>query len=492
MTLFSSRSRIIMTIGDDGIVVVPCGIPRALPFFVPTDGPMALTEIFDFLAENPLARVTLLADNLAQDYRSDDVPRLNAFDRAKLISRRLKQTFPAARLTTHLRFKKSFVRVMMIGLHESNPVFAWADRLRARLPDIALLPVEGVQILATLMPEASNGWAMLISRQKSGGFRQIVTFKNDLIFTRLTPLPEANDDDDEAEIIARDIKASLDYLSRQGLHNSQDLSVLLLMPDDIHQRRFFENLSLESIRSIAPTEAAQTLALPFAPECDDKNADILFAAHLLTRFRPTLSLMLPDTKKIWLTQTIRRWGMRAACTALLAVIASTVWSAGDFAATLYHSQKEAAELNETQQLLAQAQANAAPMTEPLGRMRQALALRHIYERLAPTPWQGLNELAGELDHDSQIVKLEWKKDSDAAPEAFTISLRETGGASVGDRAETVAAFTRETQNIARAMPEFSVDVVKPPYPSLPQESVTATTNSAEEPLGEISLQRKAP
>jgi len=48
---------------------------------------------------------------------------------------------------------------------------------------------------------------MLVSRQKSGGFRQIVTFKNDLVFTRLTPLPSAEASGGEAEIISRDIKA---------------------------------------------------------------------------------------------------------------------------------------------------------------------------------------------------------------------------------------------------------------------------------------------
>jgi hypothetical protein len=486
------RPRIILMIGDDGIVVVPYDITGTSPFFVATDNKSAAQEITEFIARYPQARLTLFTDNLTQDYRSDDLPRLNFLDRAKLINRRLKQTFPAARLTASVRFKKTPNRVLMIGLHESNSVFTWADRLHARLPDIALLPVEGTRIAKRLMPESANGWAMLVSRQKSGGFRQIVTFKNDLVFTRLTPLPPADVIEDTAETVARDIKASLDYLTRHGLRDPQELSVLLLIPDDIHSAVAFESLSLKSIRLLSPAKAARQLSLTFAPDADDDAADILFAAHLLTRQRSTLSLMLPDARQVWLTQNVRQWGMRAACAALMVVAAATIWRAGDFAATLYRAQKENAQLDQTRDLLKQAQDNAAPVTEPLGRMRQALERRHIYERQTPAPWQGLNELASGLDQNSKIVKLAWAKDNDVAPEIFTVSLRIASEANSNDRAETVAAFARVTQNIAHSMPDYQVESTKPPYPALPQESVTVATNVTEDPVGEITIKRKEP
>jgi hypothetical protein len=378
----------------------------------------------------------------------------------------------------------------MIGLHESNPVFTWADRLRARLPDITLLPVEGAGLTAKLMPEAVTGWAMTISRQKSGGFRQIVTFCNDLVFTRLTPLP-SDALDDEAEVIARDIKASLDYLTRHGLGNPSLLSVLLLMPDDIHAASAFKNMSLKSLRSLSPYAAAKQLGLSFAPQQDDNESDLLFAAHFLAKPRAALSLMLPDARQVWLTQNIRRWGMRFACVALSIVMLTILWRASDLATTVYQTQKEAALLNKMRQTLATEQSHAAPVTEPLGRMRQALERRRIYESPVPMPWQGLNEIAGGLSENAKIVKLEWKKEDDNTPDIFNIGLQMASTTTPPDRAETVAVFTRATQDIAAAAPDYKLLIVKPPYPSLPQESVTTSTaGSSDDPVGEVSLQRK--
>ena len=492
MKNFLSHPHIILIIGNDGVVVVPHNIAGVASFFVPSDVKLAMQTIMEFVARTTQARVTLFADNLTQDYLSEDLPPLNYLERRKLIERRLKQTFPAARLTASLRFRKTPHRVLMIGVHESNPVFAWADRLRERLPDIALLPVEGAHLMAKIMPEAADGWAMMVSRQKSGGFRQIVTFKNDLVFTRLTPLSPEGGNNNEAEIIARDIKASLDYLTRHGLHNPKELSVLLLMPNIASKAAAFESLSLKAIRSLSPAQVAVPLALSLAPSRDKDSADVLFASHLLSRLRPVLHLMLPDTRKIWLTKSIQSWGMRVACACLVIVGALTLWHAGDFAVTLYQTQKEAFQLAKTRFVLTQERAHAAPLTEPLGRMRQALERRHIYERPSPTPWQALTALASGIDLNSKIVKLEWKNDPPPALENFVVTLRMTGDAPSNDRAETVTAFSRAVQDIAHVLPDYSVTGVKPPYPALPQESVSATPILAEDPTGEITLERKSP
>lgn len=483
------RPRIVLMIGDDGIVVVPCKGANRMPFFVAAEDRRSLPEIFEFIARHPQARITLFADNMAQDYRSDSLPRLNFIDRAKLANRRLKQNFPAARLTAGLRCRKSRDRVLMIGVHESNPVFAWADRLRARLPDIALLPVEGARLAAKLMPDAADGWGMTISRQRSGGFRQIVTFRGDLVFTRLTPLPVAGAGEDEAEIIARDIKASLDYLTRHGLREASALSVLLLMRGGIHTAQPFKNLPVKAVRSLPPFAAAGQLGLPFAPPEGDENADLLFAASLLASPRAALPMMLPEARQVWLTQNIRQWGMRVASVALLVVALFTLWRGSDLVATVYRAQEESARLGEIKQVLAQAQAHAVPVTEPLGRLRQALERQRIYARPVAMPWQGLDELAGGLGDDAKIVRLEWKKESDDTPDVFDVGLRVTGVSA--DRAEAVEVFTRAAQEIARAAADYDVSVIKPPYPALPQDAVTAeAANASADPVGEIMLRRK--
>jgi len=487
MVSFSAQ-RILLMIGDDGLVAVPHKIPEA-PFFVPADSKRGTKELTAFLTRYPSARLTLVVDNLAQDYRNDDLPRLNFLDRAKLASRRLKQAFPSAKLSAVLPFKKSPNRVLLAATHESNAVFAWAERFRDRLPDIALLPVEGARLSAKLMPEAENGWAMMISRQKTGGLRQIVTFKNDLVFTRLTPLPPA-DSGDETDIIARDIKASIDYLARYGMTNPESLAVLLLMPNDRHLSPPLKNLPLKSVRSLSPFGAAKALTLSLAPKPDDPEADVLFGSFIGAQRRPVLRLMLPDMRAIRLSRLARAYGLRAAAACLLLAISAALWSAGDLVATLLETRKVASQLAETKDTFEKAKTGAAPLTAHMARLREALEKRRIFEQKGLYPWPGINALARSLDADSRLVKLTWK--NDLTSESLTVSLRLTTD-ETNDKAATMAAFGRAAQNIAKGMPDYDVSVLKPPYPSLPDETVTASATILKpDPIGELSIQRNKP
>ncbi len=489
MRAFFSQ-RVVLMIGDDGLVAVPHKIAEA-PFFVPTDAKRGAKELTAFLARYPEARLTLVADNMAQDYRNDDLPRLNFFDRSKLAKRRLKQAFPAAKLAAVLPFKNTPNRILMAGAHESNAIFAWVARFRERLPDIALLPVEGARLLAALMPEAESGWAMMISRQKTGGFRQIITFKNDLVFTRLTPLPPA-DSGDETEIIARDIKASLDYLSRYGMNHAEELSVLILLPNDRHLTPAIKNLPLKSVRSMSPFGAAKTLSLSLAPKPDDPSSDVLFGSFIAAQRRPLLRLMLPDMREAWLSRLVRSHGMRAATACLLLAVGSALWSAGDLIATLSEARKVAASLAETKKTFENAKADAAPLTAPMARLREALEKRRIFEQKGLYPWASLNALAGGMDGDSRPVKLKWKNDESAALETLTVSLRVLTD-DANDKASAAATFEDAAKSIAKAMPDYDVSVLKPPYPSLPQETVAASTNAPKnDPIGDILIQRKTP
>ncbi|MDE2029940.1 MAG: hypothetical protein KGI97_05170 [Alphaproteobacteria bacterium] len=487
--MLALHPRIILTVGDDGVVVTPHDIPNTAPFFAPNEAKNGAQEIAAFLDRHPAAQMILLADTLAQDYRADSLPRLNPFDRAKLAQRRLKQNFPAARMTACLKGRKARGDVLLIGLHDGNPVFAWAEKLRARIPVIALLPVEGARLIPRLMREAANGWAMLVSRNRSGGYRQIVTHKGAFVFTRLTPLPP-DGAKDESETIARDIKASLDYLTRHGLRDSKELSVLLLLPGDAHEAPALKALPLKSVASLEPHAAARLLNLPFAPESGDDAGDLFFAATVAAARHPALPLRLPETHRAWRTGTIRQWGMRAAVIALLLACGHMIWSAGGLANDLWQARHVAATLAKTRAEFAREHADAAPTTEPLGRLRQAIERRRLYRAPTPTPWHGLAELARGLDHAAKITEIDWSKPAAQMPEIFSVALRMARTSKHEDRAATVVTFEQEAQNIAKAMPDYALSITRTPYPDLPKDSVTAA--SVSDPVGEIALQRKVP
>ncbi|MDD4615831.1 MAG: hypothetical protein PHW76_01760 [Alphaproteobacteria bacterium] len=476
-----AAERILLMVGEEGVIVVPHGIEDGEPFFAASESELAAHEVMDYLAQHPRARVTLLADTFAQDYCEDDLPPLSFFDKPRLVRRRLQQKYGSATLAAYLSFKKTPHRVLMIGLHEPSPLFAWAKRTQERLPDISLLPVEGAKMLARLMPEAASGWAMLLSRQKTGGFRQIVTYKNDLVFTRLTAAS------DHEEGLAQDVKATIDYLARLGLKGADPMSLLVLASKDAPAPKLPE---FGSIHYLTPAEAATRLKLGLIPADDDPAADILFASHFLSNPRPRLSLMLPETRVARQKVELQRWGSRLAYGGLAVALLATVWRASDLANTMYQAQKEAFELTKGQRLLDETRQKAGPLTEPLGIMREALERRRIYDAPRLEPWHALNELSSGLDWKSRVSKIEWRVEG--ASESVMVALRLPDDEDSGDRADKVAAFTALTQAIAGAMSDYRLAEIKPPYPSLPNEAVTATQETVEVPDGQVRFERHLP
>lgn len=489
-----ARPHILIIVGDEGLVVVPYCIPDVLPFFVSKEDGAGLQEVKNVVGEHPSARLTLLADNLAQDYRSDDLPPITLLDRAKLVARRLKTTFPSARLTAALPFRKSPRRVLLVGVHESNPVFGWVETFRERLPEITLLPVEGSKLGARLMPQATKAWAMVLSRQKSGGFRQIVTYKNDLVFTRLTPLSPEESPASEAEVVARDIKASLDYLIRHGLRNVQDLHLLLLGFGAKDCSSVQETLKLGSVRFMSPAQAARLLRLPFAPEDNDCYSDLLYAGLVVSRLRPVLPLMLPDMKNIRLTGAIQTWAGRLSWAFLFLAFIGTLWRGIDFGATFYLARKEGAELASFQAAFDKERKEASPVTEPLKILRQALERRRIYEQPFATPWQALNGLLGAIwiEGGNRLVYVEWNKKDSASAETLRVGVAVSASTDTEDKAAVVEAFGRVVRDVFQALPDFIVVSVRPPYPSLPKDTVSTVSRSSEGSVGEILLERKRP
>ncbi len=490
------RPRFILMVGDDGVLFVPYRVTGAPePFFVPNADEKGAASALAALARHPDIPVTLFADMLAQDFRREDIPRLSPLDRPRLIRRRLQQAFPQARLTASFTLNAARTHLLMTGLHENAPVFDWLERLKPRTPHICLLPVECADMAMRLLPDAATGWALILSRQRTGGFRQIVTHKGELVFTRLTPpLPPQAAPQEIAEAVSRDIKASLGYLGRLGLSDSGQLRTMLLMPDTLHDALEKITLPVHSVTLLSPYKAARHLHLPFLPNADNSYGDLLYAGWLAQKRKPRLTLMLPDMKMARQTETIRRWGMRVAMAALLFALGATALQAGDLLAALVRNQKETAQLAELHKKLADMR-TADPAGESVARLRQALERKHLFASPMPMPWAAFEALNRGLGENARLVKLDWQNDNGkTGDEVMQAQLRLTNNASLADRETTVAHFQQVAQNAAQAMPDYNVRLTRYPFPALPQETLSnsAPENAAADTTAELTIRRAAP
>jgi hypothetical protein len=480
------RDRFILLIGDEGLLCVRYPQTETPPpFFIHTGDEEGFDLLRTLLAKHAHTPIILLADTLGQDFRCETLPAgLNRFDRIKLIRRRLRQAFPHSRLSASFNLKSDRTRVMLAGIGKEDPACIWLERLAAsgkrRPPRLCLLPVESAGIVTQLMPEAATGWAMLVSRQRTGGFRQIVVHKGEMVFTRLTPaLPPDAGAQEIAEVLARDIHASLGYLGRLGLANGNALQIAILAVPEGRENLRDKKLPVGSLKILSPHKAAVQLGLPFLPQTDDQFGDLLHAGWIARQKRPRLCLMPHDMRKAQQTAAIRRWGLRLAAMAMILALATTGLRASDLIATVMQSRNEAAHLSNLRNMLAQKQEAEAPETAPLGRLRAALERKRIYTQPTIAPWNVFVSLRNGLGDSARLVRLDWQDDSGKpADEALTIDVRLTETPDVTalsketSKQDIVGRFHRIADNLTHAAPEYIVEVTHYPFPALPQEALS--------------------
>jgi hypothetical protein len=497
MKLHRHKPQFLLMIGDEGALLVPHRIPEHdRPIFAAHDDKQEIDNIIAALAAHAQRRVTLFADNLAQDFRREGVPRLSPLDRPRLIKRRLTQAFPQARLTASINLKSSRTHILMAGLHDSSPVFTWLERLKEYMPRICLLPVEAADMAMKLLPDAKQGWAMLLSRQRTGGFRQIVTHKGELIFTRLTPpLRDTAIPEHLAEAVERDITASLGYLTRLGLTDTRELRVMLLMPDATHDALADIALPVHSLTLLSPHKTAKHLKLPFIPYANDSYADLLYAGWLAHKGKARLPIMLRETQISKHSASIQKWGMRVALLALAAAVGMTMLQAGDLAVTLYQTHREAVMLEKTKEQLNAMQVAAAPVTEPLGKLRQAVERQHLFSTATPLPWTALAQLNSGLGDAARVSKIDWQSDGSEASESMQLELRLTPSpsASSDDRENIIKRFQQIAANVKQAMPDYAVNLTRYPFPATPDETLSNSGDSDKNLVAaQLSVRRVAP
>ena len=469
--------RLILMIGEDGFYVVPCHMKNAPePFFVSRE---SHASVRSFLESHPRVPLWFIADTLAQDFRPETLPRLNPLDRPKLIERRLQQAFPDTALRAFYNTKDR-TRVLLVALPDSSPVLTWQDQLAARCPEIGLLPLEGAGIVTALMPESASDWGLLITAQRTGGLRQIVTRHGELVFTRLTP-PLTGQATEIANIMARDLRATLGYLSRLGLEDSKHLHTALVLSDALHPELRFINAPIPPPLLLSPHEAAQKLSLSVPPT--ESCADLLFAGYIARTARLKLPLMRTSLKREKKTSHRQTMGLRLAVLSMMLATGLAGWQASDGLATLMETQKESTRLATLQQQLQDKKAQAAPLTAPLGRLRQALARQRRFAEPTPTPWESLTLLQHGLGDDARVTKFEWKPADGLRAEIKLLTPDE-------NREQILAHFHQLAAQLTTIAPHHDVTITRYPFPVSPQETLTnatATTTTAE-----ITLREKAP
>ncbi|MEQ8968732.1 MAG: hypothetical protein RID91_23140 [Azospirillaceae bacterium] len=338
------RRRFVLLIGDEGatlVHVVGRQVRRRL--FVPVDDPEREARIAEVLAGERNTPVAPLLDLLEQQYREGETPRVGPFDRGKVLRRKLALTFPDAALTGALATggderSRSFLFAALPRDDALAPWLAAARRAGNPILPLRLLPVETAGLHARLAERAGPGeagpgeggpgegqWALLMTRQRTGGFRQVITKDGRLVFTRLTPDPGADASAAEVvEAIEREFASTVSYLRRLSYSDAERLALTVLATPEICAAIEPRRLRIRRVTALTPARAADALGLADVAEPEEGYADALYAAVHAQQPRPALAI---DQPALAVSRWMNRLPRAATAATAVAAVALIGWSA---------------------------------------------------------------------------------------------------------------------------------------------------------------------
>ncbi len=498
-----------LKVGDDGALLVPPqGREPSAPVFAEHNDNVQIGAILEKLSASPRAPVIIVADTLAQDYRRDALPRVNALDRRKLVSRRLLDYFPAHApsrkpITAAVALKKK--ETLFVCLHNEGELASWLERL-SRCPNLFLgvvpMPLAAAYMLPKLQPTAGQGWHILLSYQRTGGFRQIVTHNGSFVFTRLTPpVAQKFSPSFVTASLAVDLQATVDYLSRLGLSNGATLDMAAILPREMHKVIATLPDPVKVSATFTPREAAERLGLSLAPSNDDSASDELFASWV-AKHRALRPLMLPAAERKELrTMRVQKWGMGAAAAIGLLALVNLGWQGIDLLQLAKANRTAAHNVAILKEQWRQERADLAPVTEPLGRLRQAVARQRLFNEPLDGPWPLLQTIARNIRASDRLTKFAWNCGAkNGGAESLSFSLRMTGNAPPNvqgddDRQNVVRYVDELAQTLRAALPDYEIAVMRYPFLVKPDDSLTNAgdnPDAAAMPTADFSLRKATP
>lgn len=462
----------VLSIGDDNVVLTRFVDGKVANAWLGSPDPaLAQEELGEALAQDARGRVSVLIDTLDQSFKEEEIPRVGIFDRRRVLARHINMAFPGqslrgARLIDQTS-KKTLVYEMASVPLEAR-IVGWLDFVNS-LPNekggTYTIATESVDLIRELAPkdiveeaapaadgaapEKKNHWRHFIGINVTGGLRQIIEKNGRLSLTRVTQAPpDDTPPADFADMIVRDFKATITYIRRLGYQVGEPLDVVVLTSAE--NKAVLEDLTWDGARSVSvytPYEAGALLNLGSLGRPDQAHSDVLHAAWLVAKRKPTLPLSrsaaMGDT-----ADDIRDVAYFTAPYAAVLLVAGFLGWSGWTGYELYEASAQnemlsmqlgrlRTSLSDEEKAIASAPHLAAPMRNVL-----EVADRLDAKKVALTP--ELHRIASALDSDAVVLSLTFANAIAPPPSGGR------GGAPVSNVAYTLSVDLRLADVIATA------------------------------------------
>ena len=323
--LLPSRAVVILT--DDGVCVHKIsGSKSEYIDTIPWRVQDFEDRLSDLISGTGAASVLILNDAVEQHYRKEKIVVLTSFDKVNIIKRRLNVAFPNYPMRAAIELKEATAlakeraqasgekdkkkdggSIYLFAASPSTETFSRVIRSIAKtdcgLSGYGLLPIESADMLKALSSKlakrwqgmTASAWTILVGQHKGGGLRQIVVRGNELALTRVTPVDEPQDGQEDvwAADVSSELQATLSYLSRFGYVPEDGLNIIVL-GDKKYADVLDGMINVPSnFAALSPYEAGELLGVKLSPDGGAHFSDGLHAGWVAKK----LSLTLPLSSK---------------------------------------------------------------------------------------------------------------------------------------------------------------------------------------------------
>ena len=347
--LRDSKNSFHISIGEDGIVVAHANNGNVLAkLYARTPDPVDSNKISQLLNSDPSADFYIYLDNLDQSYVQRTLPAISPIGINKVAFDRLNKELP------NRSFLKSLMQVgrlqagrrdwvyTFISTSLDKPVSTWIDFLSDFaniICGIYFLPVEMSKLVEEIGKRASSqiiesnnqtlvdslaklnintterwqdkifkkkslskkqGWDIIVTQNKTGGFRQCAYRNGKVVFSRLlnninSPTPNVI-----AGNIEQEIANSVEYLLRLALGNDDFIRIFVVASSDILKGIRKEKLKGTECFLYTPFQISSLLGITNASTEKDKFSDpMILGLFSKNSFHPKITLHTELTKKVF-------------------------------------------------------------------------------------------------------------------------------------------------------------------------------------------------
>ena len=483
---FGSSNKFVLIIGDEGAVLLRVTGSRVRDrCFAPTSDPGDSAQMREMLSDSPSTPLYPLIDVLEQSFAKESIPPVSMFDAAGMLQRRLSTAFSEAKIkAAHYLGRQDGERrdrrYLLAGLPASPALDGWIDWINQApnpVKPFSLLPLEAVSLARNLSNMfhrrgSRPQWVMLVTRHRTGGFRQVVIRGDEFVFTRLTQsLPEDASAGEVAATIEREYKLSMGYLRRMSYSDDQGLDIIVAGTPEIGQELLNLGMSPSHLRMVTTHDAAERLRLAGVADATDGYAEVLHGAVFAQKRRPVLSLLPEELYE-------KRAGAlttRAAYVFIALVVGYATFG-------LSEAYVESQEIDRTHRDIAlmatereaelEATANlAASFLVSAPEVADTVA---IYDRLstnAPSPMPFLALIGPTLGPDIVVHEVNWLVEEEAGLRDIRLAVTVHLDSTIGDMEDAVVMTDALAERMAAIMPGFEVRVTDPPVDILPNQNL---------------------